>query len=343
MKFLNKPSFAPLFLFVFCATLIILGSVQALFGTLRWYNASEQKHEKLQNYPTYSATDESKPGAIRVFIAPKPLISQSNVYMFLETTSTRREEALSTVSTQKAQQINQRLETSIQSPVIYEITVPEIFQTPVMVSVKPMRSAMPQGYPSAINTVLMGTYFRDVLWNFPLTVDNDRVSPRGQMSNESVILSGRMKSKNEVAKVLVHELGHMVDIYFLKQRGGNPDPSKEFYAISWSEPTVLLPGTTVKSFASGYAATNQYEDFSEAFTLYIFHNTTFAERAKNIPALQQKYDFLKNRVLGVHFIGTNFEQNPLPASLWDVTKIAIKSEALNTIFTYLGLSIKALV
>lgn len=323
MKFLDKTSFASLFLFVFSTTLVVLGCAQAFLSTLRWYNASEQKHEKLQTYPTYSASDEAKPGAIRVFIAPKPS-AHSNAYVFIQDTATRREEALSTVTPQKAQEINQRLETITQSPILYETAVPEIFQTPVQISVKPAKSAMPQGYPFTMNMVLTGTYFRDVLWKFPLIVDNDRISPRGQMTNESVILSGRMKSMPEMAKVLVHELGHMVDIYFLRQRGRNSDPSREYYAISWSEPTVILPGVTAKSFVSGYATTNQYEDFAEAFTLYIFHNTTFAERAKSNPALQQKYDFLKNRVLGEYFIGTNFEQNPLPASLWDVTKIAIK-------------------
>lgn len=57
-----------------------------------------------------------------------------------------------------------------------------------------------------MNTVLTGAYFRDVLWKFPLKIDINRVSPRGQMSNESVTLSGRIKSTSEMAKVLVHEL-----------------------------------------------------------------------------------------------------------------------------------------
>jgi hypothetical protein len=70
------------------------------------------------------------------------------------------------------------------------------------------------------------------------------------------------------------------------------DPSALFYSISWTEPTVLRSGMTSTSFASGYAATNQYEDFAEAFTLYVFHNTAFAERAKKNPVLQQKYDFM---------------------------------------------------
>ena len=337
MKFLSKTSFLSLFLIVFSVTLVILGSVQAFFGTLRWYNASEQKHETLQNYPVYSASEETRPAStIRVFIAPKPAVTESNVYVFIQNTAPRREEALSTVSPDKAQKIEQRIEDIVQYPVPSEtLPIPEPFQTPVQISVKPLKSTIPKGYSSAMDTVLTGTYFRDVLWNFPLIIDNNRVSPRGQVSNETVTLSGRMKSAPEMAKVLVHELAHMVDIYLLKQRGRSPDPSKEFYAISWSEPTVLRSGITAKSFASGYATTNQYEDFAEAFTLYVFHNTTFAERAQNNPELQQKYDFLRNRVLGEYFLGTNFEQNPLPASLWDVTKIAIKSNALTDIFVAL--------
>ena len=336
MKFLSKTSFLSFFLLIFSATLVILGSVQALFGTLRWYNASEQKHETLQDYPVYSASEETKPtSVIRVFIAPKPSVTESNVYVFMQDTAARRNEALSTVTPDKVQQIQQRIEDVVQYSVPVEPSVPEVFQTPVQISVKPSKSNMPPGYSPTIDTVLTGTYFREVLWDFPLIIDNNRVSPRGQMSNQSVTLSGRMKSTPEMAKVLVHELAHMVDIYLLKQRGRSPDPSREFYAISWSEPTVLRSGMTAKSFASGYAATNQYEDFAEAFTLYVFHNTTFAERAQNNPALQQKYDFLRNRVLGEYFLGTNFEQNPLPASLWDVTKIAIKSNALSDIFVAL--------
>lgn len=344
MKFFAKTSFVSVFLLIFSASLLILGSLQALFGTLRWYNPSEQKHEELQEYPVYSANEQvQKPSAIRVFIAPKPVSKESNVYVFMQDTAPRRQEALSTVSPEKAQIIQRRVDDIIQYPTAYNLSsIPEVFQTPVRVQVKPEKSTMPQWYPTTIDTVLAGTYFRDVLWSFPLTVDLSRVSPRGQMSNESVTLSGRMKSTSEMAKVLVHELAHMVDIYFLKQRWKTPDPSKDFYAISWSEPTVIRSGITAKSFASGYAATNQYEDFAEAFTLYVFHNTTFAERAKNNPVLQKKYDFLRYRVLGDYFIGTNFEQNPLPESLWDVTKIVIKPDALRDIFVSLSRIVRTL-
>ncbi len=336
MKFFAKTSFLSLFLLVFSVTMLVLGSLQALFGTLRWYNTSEQTHEKLQNYPVYSANEApQQTSVIRVFIAPKPVTTESNVYVFMQNTAPSREKALQNLSPEKAQIVQQKVKDIVQYPTPYTWTTTEVFQTPVQIATKPSKTAIPLGYSSAMNTVLTGVYFRDTLWGFPLIVDNDRVSPRWQMSNESVTLSGRMKSPSEMSKVLVHELAHMVDIYFMRQRGGNPDPSKEFYAISWSEPTVLRASMTAKSFASGYSATNQYEDFAEAFTLYIFHNTTFAERAKNNVALQQKYDFLRNRVFGEYFIGTNFEQNPLPSSLWDVTKIAIKPDALTNIFVVL--------
>jgi hypothetical protein len=337
MKFFNKSSFLSIFLLVFSLTLVVLGSLQAIFGTLRWYNASEQSHEQLQNYPIYSASEPTQTGAIHVFIAPKPTTAESNVYVFLQNTASLREEALATVTPEKAQIITQKVQILEEktAPVVVPETQQLLFQSPVDVRIVPESSSMPRGYSSTIDTVLTGTYFSDVLWSFPLTVDINRTSPRGQMSNESVTLSGRIQSLSEMAKVLVHELGHMVDIYYLRSRGTKADPSKTFYTISWTEPTVLRSSMTSSSFVSGYAATNQYEDFAETFAMYVFHNTTLVERAQNSPALQQKYDFLRDSVFGSYFIGTNYEQNPVPSSLWDVTKIVIKAEALREIFVQL--------
>lgn len=343
MKFLNKTSFISIFLLVFSLTLSILGSIQAVFGTLRWYNASEQSHENLQSYPIYSASEQSKAWVIRVFIAPKPVSSESNVYVFLQNTAPARESALSTVTPEKAQNIIQKVQEAEQSSLVIESEPVKNFQSPVQIEVVPVSMNLPQGYLSTIDTVIAGTYFRDVLWQFPLKVDINRVSPRGQMSNESVTLSGRINSTSEMAKVLVHELGHMVDIYYLKQRWRTPDLSKEFYALSWAEPTVVRSGLSASSFVSGYAATNQYEDFAETFALYVFHNEAFAQRAQNIPVLQQKYDFLKKRVFWNYFLWTSYEQDVVPSSLWDVTKITIKVGALQEVFAQLALALKHIV
>jgi hypothetical protein len=349
MKFSNKlfstQSFIGVFVFVFSFSLIVFASVQAIFGTLRWYNASEQWHEKLQEYPVYSATEESSKGVIRVFIGQKPAQNESNVYVFLQKNEPIRQEALKTVTPEKAAIITKKIQETIDSNTSTTTTTVETidsFKSPVQVRIAPDKTRMPQGYSHTIDIVLTGIYFRDTLWKFPLTVDNNRTSPRGQMTNESVILSGRIKSLSEMAKVLVHELGHMIDIYLLRTKWATPDPSKNYYAISWSEPTVLLSGAQASDFVSGYAATNQYEDFAEAFAMYVFHNTTFLERAQQSSALQQKYDFMKERVFLDYFIGTSYEQNPLPTTLWDVTKIVIKTNALGEIFARITETIKIL-
>lgn len=59
------------------------------------------------------------------------------------------------------------------------------------------------------------------------------------MYNESVTLGTGMKSLPEVSKVLVHEIGHMIDIYALKKTLSTSDLSEEFYKISWKDPATI--------------------------------------------------------------------------------------------------------
>jgi len=153
-----------------------------------------------------------------------------------------------------------------------------------------------------VYTVAEGPYFRETLWDFPIIIDTKRVSPRGQVYNGKVTLSSTMTSLTEASKVLVHELGHMVDIYLLRETKKSTDPSSSYYGISWSEPTVMRATASSRDFISGYAATNQYEDFAEAFAFYVFHNTEFEARALSNPALQKKYDFLHDIVFGDKFL-----------------------------------------
>jgi len=210
---------------------------------------------------------------------------------------------------------------------------PQVFQTPVKIQIKPDNYSMPNGYQNTINTVLVGKYFRDTLWNFPIIVDRERTSPRGQMSDESVTLSGKILSLSEMAKVLVHELGHMIDIYVLRQEGFSADPSQTFYSISWLEPTVMKSGLSSSAFVSGYAASNQYEDFAESFAMYVFHNKAFQDRATKNSFLQKKYNFLHTYVFGELFANSAYEKDPVPTKLWDVTKIVIRTNALSDVFT----------
>ena len=89
------------------------------------------------------------------------------------------------------------------------------------------------------------------------------------------------------------------------------------------------------AFVSGYAATNQYEDFAESFTMYIFHNAAFRARASKQIYLQKKYDFLNQKVFGEYFKNTAYEISPVPAKIWDETQVAVRANSLENIFTVL--------
>jgi hypothetical protein len=74
------------------------------------------------------------------------------------------------------------------------------------------------------------------------------------------------------------------------------DVSEDFYDISWEKPLVKQSGQDSNSFVSGYALTNQYEDFAESFTFYVFHNEEFASRALKNENLRKKYLFFNERI-----------------------------------------------
>jgi hypothetical protein len=59
------------------------------------------------------------------------------------------------------------------------------------------------------------------------------------MYNQSITLGSGMKSLPEVSKVLIHEIGHMIDIYALKKTLRKSDPSESFYKISWKDPSTI--------------------------------------------------------------------------------------------------------
>lgn len=146
MKFFNNRSFISVFLLVFSGTLVILGTIQAFLGTLRWYNASEQSHENLQDYPIYSAEETPKTGVIRVFIAPKPAQTESNVYVFLQNTAPNREALISTLTPEKAQNIENKVQDIEQSPLKSNDNNYQPFITPVQIQLVPDSASMPQGY-----------------------------------------------------------------------------------------------------------------------------------------------------------------------------------------------------
>lgn len=143
------------------------------------------------------------------------------------------------------------------------------------------------------------------------------------MKNAQISLSPYIVRNTEFAKLFVHELAHYIDIYLYVPNKSNQDISDSFYAISWQSPTIKQPKQGTMDFVSGYAATNQYEDFAESFVFYVFHNSTFADRALRSDSIRQKYLFFANYVFSRgYFQGTDFSIGRVPSYVWDTTKIS---------------------
>jgi hypothetical protein len=204
-------TFFRIFFLVFSLTLVLLGTVQAILGTLRWYNPSEQLLENLQKYPIYSASELEPRSSIHVNIAPKT--EKAEIYAFVPASQNPSFQIITSSNSTNDQVRLPSFQDSSNNVSMQPLT----FQTPVTVSRVPLDAVVPDKFDETIDDVLTGTYFRDVLWGFPLIIDMYRMSPRGQMKDESITLSGRIKTLPETAKVLVHELGHMVDIYTLRK------------------------------------------------------------------------------------------------------------------------------
>lgn len=295
---------------------------------MRLYNPSEQEYEQLSPHKTISAISEST-------------LSPSTTDFLVDKTLPPN-----TSETQLYYVANDQTPLTPQAPIQQNTFQKEVRSekevkkntSPVHVSITPKETAAPRWYPETIQTVVTGRYFRDVLWSFPIIIDMDRIEPRGQMYNESITLGSGMKNLPEVSKVLVHEIGHMIDIYAFKKSLKKADISEDFYDISWKDATTIKSGVSQNAFVSGYAATNQYEDFAESFTLYVFHNKEFLKRADSNEYLKRKYNFLKKNIFWNTFTGSSYEKNALPKKIWDVTKIAIKWDSIDTVFAWMTIA-----
>lgn len=67
-----------------------------------------------------------------------------------------------------------------------------------------------------------------------MEIVNDRTEPRGKMHQEGVSILSTIPTESEYVKVLVHELGHVIDVNRLVAGAFSADPSEEFYSISWN-------------------------------------------------------------------------------------------------------------
>lgn len=170
-----------------------------------------------------------------------------------------------------------------------------------------------------------------------VVIYDDPQKPRALASASSIHLRYDTLSLPEAENVLIHELGHVVDLGGINSTefslpsgftDGNAtiyqdDPSVRFYEISWKNNTTWKSDIARKDFVTGYAGTDPFEDFSESFLFYIQHGNAFRAMAKENATLQQKYDFIQTEV----FDGKEFFTGVVPFELekreWDATKIGV--------------------
>jgi len=165
------------FILYFSLTLIILGAVQAVIGTVRLYNPSEQEYEKLSPKTVSSIPIEiaptPKPEKIIIQESPKEVI-----YYVAEKQNTKdvpSEDTKPTISPKKIQttKIQKENSPSITSPLQKEEII-----SPIRIVISPEKETAPKGYKETIQSVVTGKYFRDALWKFPIIIDTKRIEPR---------------------------------------------------------------------------------------------------------------------------------------------------------------------
>lgn len=123
-----------------------------------------------------------------------------------------------------------------------------------------------------------------------------------------------MRTYKEFMNVLIHELGHFVDLSILVWTPTMPksdvftefnrrmfsldDPSLSFYQLSRSDESTRLVWATYKDFVSWYGMKDPFEDFSETMHMYINYNQILQEMTKQSPILFDKYVFMDNLFQG---------------------------------------------
>ena len=130
--------------------------------------------------------------------------------------------------------------------------------------------------------------------------------------------------QEEFLAVFIHEFWHYFDIYNLK-KSRFWDVSQKFYSISWESQSIMKKQLLQTDFVSGYAMTNQYEDFAESYTYYILHNRDFFFRSQSSTILREKYDFFEKYVFSTkQFYKEDFSsEEEVQSYYWDTTKIDI--------------------
>lgn len=163
-----------------------------------------------------------------------------------------------------------------------------------------------------------------------LTLYFSQHEPRGLSNSHVIELRCGELTDAEIVSVFVHELGHVIDLGYLRGSGAvgsftdgsyeipESDLSTEYYRISWINTKTKRLSSQREDYVSGYASTDPFEDFAESFDFYVLHGADFRALTKESSTLEAKYDFLREQI----FFGVEFDSRRVTESgkrVWDVT------------------------
>ncbi len=164
--------------------------------------------------------------------------------------------------------------------------------------------------------------------------DPDHIFPRAMANGRILKIRRDAIEEPEFIQVLIHELGHVVDLGGLKSqkfleksayKDGKKiiyadDKSVIFYQISWANEYEQVSQSSDLDFIGGYASLDMFEDYAESFLMYIEHGNDFRMLATDNEKLQKKYNFFRDQVFdGKEFFTGDFQVN-FAEREWDITK-----------------------
>ena len=140
-----------------------------------------------------------------------------------------------------------------------------------------------------------------------IIINKYQKNSRWYSSHDVVTINYGEMSITEFEQVLVHEIGHIIDLWLLQGYSavknnkftefelsvfGEDDPSLEYYSLSRESESTRKIWSKKQDFCSIYGMTNPFEDFAECLQLYIHHNNYFIEITKRNSVLEEKYRFI---------------------------------------------------
>ena len=195
----------------------------------------------------------------------------------------------------------------------------------------------PEEYETHIHSILQDVPEEHLVSLKKVAVEYGENQRRGLASFRSIYLGvDAIQTEEELRRVLIHEIGHIVDLGMLKGKKNFPhspfkdgskaitisDPSLNFYSLCWETSYEQKDVCNAQDFVSEYAQTDVFEDFAESYLLFIENNQSFIDMAQESSILQSKYDFLATTVFHNDFDITPASKDlALHSRVWDLTRV----------------------